>query len=173
MRTCMFIMVKDMIENNIPNLVQKLVSHPRTAVDYHQNKTSGYNSWLFPFVVFLRYNLMFSLTGGGKYNFLGTKRWIEENLDHAGEFFYKCVGFGTYAVSNMCCYTTNISEHEQPSLIYFIQIFPLQSPACSMTMWHLFCVWIHWPTVINCMYTCPALLNLTLPCTISFSSWRR
>uniref|UniRef100_A0A8D0CSC5 BOS complex subunit NCLN n=1 Tax=Sander lucioperca TaxID=283035 RepID=A0A8D0CSC5_SANLU len=28
------------------------------------------------------YNLMFSLTGGGKYNFLGTKRWIEENLDH-------------------------------------------------------------------------------------------
>ncbi|XP_034022979.1 nicalin-1 [Thalassophryne amazonica] len=30
-----------------------------------------------------KYNLMFSLTGGGKYNFLGTKRWIEENLDHA------------------------------------------------------------------------------------------
>ncbi|KAM3622057.1 uncharacterized protein V6R79_019858 [Siganus canaliculatus] len=30
-----------------------------------------------------QYNLMFSLTGGGKYNFFGTKRWIEENLDHA------------------------------------------------------------------------------------------
>uniref|UniRef100_A0A3P8V513 BOS complex subunit NCLN n=1 Tax=Cynoglossus semilaevis TaxID=244447 RepID=A0A3P8V513_CYNSE len=30
-----------------------------------------------------KYTLMFSLTGGGKYNFLGTKRWIEENLDHA------------------------------------------------------------------------------------------
>uniref|UniRef100_A0A3Q1C196 Nicalin n=1 Tax=Amphiprion ocellaris TaxID=80972 RepID=A0A3Q1C196_AMPOC len=30
-----------------------------------------------------QYHLMFSLTGGGKYNFQGTKRWIEENLDHA------------------------------------------------------------------------------------------
>ncbi|XP_061689333.1 nicalin-1-like [Syngnathoides biaculeatus] len=30
-----------------------------------------------------RYHLMFSLTGGGKHNFLGTKKWIEENLDHA------------------------------------------------------------------------------------------
>ncbi|XP_045884757.1 nicalin-1-like [Micropterus dolomieu] len=29
------------------------------------------------------YNLMFSLSGAGKYNFLGTKRWIEENMDHA------------------------------------------------------------------------------------------
>lgn len=28
---------------------------------------------------------MFSLAGGGKYNFIGTKRWIEENLDHAGK----------------------------------------------------------------------------------------
>ncbi|XP_077459380.1 BOS complex subunit ncln isoform X1 [Stigmatopora argus] len=30
-----------------------------------------------------RYHLMFSLTGGGKHNFQGTKKWIEENLDHA------------------------------------------------------------------------------------------
>ncbi|KAM8868600.1 BOS complex subunit ncln [Synchiropus picturatus] len=29
------------------------------------------------------FHLLFSLTGGGKHNFLGTKRWIEENLDHA------------------------------------------------------------------------------------------
>ncbi|CAJ1051532.1 nicalin-1 [Xyrichtys novacula] len=43
-------------------LFQKLYSSPSTRPPYH---------------------LMFSLTGGGKYNFLGTKRWIEENLDHA------------------------------------------------------------------------------------------
>ncbi|XP_030625149.1 nicalin-1 [Chanos chanos] len=29
------------------------------------------------------YHLLFSLTGGGKYNYLGTKRWLEENMDHA------------------------------------------------------------------------------------------
>uniref|UniRef100_A0A673W7V7 BOS complex subunit NCLN n=1 Tax=Salmo trutta TaxID=8032 RepID=A0A673W7V7_SALTR len=29
-----------------------------------------------------QYHLLFSLTGGGKYNFLGTKRFIEENMDH-------------------------------------------------------------------------------------------
>lgn len=38
-------------------------------------------------MLYCRYHLLFSLTGGGKYNFMGTKRWIEENLDHAGEFF--------------------------------------------------------------------------------------
>uniref|UniRef100_G3P1Q2 Nicalin n=1 Tax=Gasterosteus aculeatus TaxID=69293 RepID=G3P1Q2_GASAC len=43
-------------------LFQKLYSSPGTRPPYH---------------------LMFSLTGGGKYNFLGTKRWIEDNLDHA------------------------------------------------------------------------------------------
>lgn len=34
---------------------------------------------------------MFSLTGGGKYNFLGTRRWIEENLDHAGKYVFLIV----------------------------------------------------------------------------------
>uniref|UniRef100_A0A3Q1JN01 BOS complex subunit NCLN n=1 Tax=Anabas testudineus TaxID=64144 RepID=A0A3Q1JN01_ANATE len=46
----------------LARLFQKLYSSSRTRPPYH---------------------LMFSLTGGGKYNFLGTKRWIEENLDHA------------------------------------------------------------------------------------------
>ncbi|XP_071402787.1 BOS complex subunit NCLN [Centroberyx affinis] len=46
----------------LARLFQKLYSSPSTRPPYH---------------------LMFSLTGGGKYNFLGTKRWIEENLDHA------------------------------------------------------------------------------------------
>ncbi|XP_063810568.1 BOS complex subunit NCLN-like [Pseudophryne corroboree] len=30
-----------------------------------------------------RYNLLFSLTGGGKFNYLGSKRWIEEHLDRS------------------------------------------------------------------------------------------
>ncbi|XP_075043336.1 BOS complex subunit NCLN-like [Mixophyes fleayi] len=30
-----------------------------------------------------RYNILFSLTGGGKFNYLGSKRWIEEHLDHS------------------------------------------------------------------------------------------
>ncbi|TWW61710.1 nicalin-1-like isoform X1 [Takifugu flavidus] len=46
----------------LARLFQKLYSSPHTRPPFH---------------------LMFSLTGGGKYNFLGTKRWIEENLDHA------------------------------------------------------------------------------------------
>ncbi|XP_042262878.1 nicalin-1-like [Thunnus maccoyii] len=46
----------------LARLFQKLYSSPSTRPPYH---------------------LMFSLTGGGKHNFLGTKRWIEENLDHA------------------------------------------------------------------------------------------
>ncbi|CAN2390067.1 regulation of protein complex stability [Pristimantis euphronides] len=29
-----------------------------------------------------RYNLLFALTGGGKFNYQGSKRWIEEHLDH-------------------------------------------------------------------------------------------
>ncbi|KAI4905492.1 hypothetical protein NFI96_014276 [Prochilodus magdalenae] len=46
----------------LARLLQRLYSDPRNKAPYH---------------------LLFSLTGGGKYNFLGTKRWIEENMDHA------------------------------------------------------------------------------------------
>ncbi|CAH2297323.1 nicalin isoform X1 [Pelobates cultripes] len=30
-----------------------------------------------------RYNLLFALTGGGKFNYQGSKHWIEEHLDHS------------------------------------------------------------------------------------------
>ena len=31
-----------------------------------------------------KYNLQFLLSGGGKFNYQGTKRWIEDQLDTAG-----------------------------------------------------------------------------------------
>uniref|UniRef100_A0AAY4AEU3 BOS complex subunit NCLN n=1 Tax=Denticeps clupeoides TaxID=299321 RepID=A0AAY4AEU3_9TELE len=46
----------------LARIFQRLYSDPRSKAPYH---------------------LLFSLTGGGKYNFLGTKRWLEENMDHA------------------------------------------------------------------------------------------
>lgn len=40
-----------------------------------------------PFLASLmgRYNLLFFASGGGKFNYQGTKRWLEDNLDHTGE----------------------------------------------------------------------------------------
>lgn len=40
--------------------------------------------FLNPLGVF-RYNLLFFVSGGGKFNYQGTKRWLEDNLDHTGE----------------------------------------------------------------------------------------
>lgn len=35
-------------------------------------------------MVVFRYNLLFFVSGGGKFNYQGTKRWLEDNLDHTG-----------------------------------------------------------------------------------------
>ncbi|KAI5091446.1 hypothetical protein C0J45_18652, partial [Silurus meridionalis] len=46
----------------LARLFQQLYSSPRSKAPFH---------------------LLFSLTGGGKYNFIGTKQWLAENMDHA------------------------------------------------------------------------------------------
>lgn len=48
-----------------------------------------------------RYNLLFFVSGGGKFNYQGTKRWLEDNLDHTGSaqsrlFVFMRVGGAIY-----------------------------------------------------------------------------
>ena len=31
-----------------------------------------------------RYNMLFLLAGGGKFNYQGTKKWIEDNVESSG-----------------------------------------------------------------------------------------
>lgn len=47
---------------------------------------------LIPHFPHTRYNLLFFASGGGKFNYQGTKRWLEDNLDHTGE--WPCVTWG-------------------------------------------------------------------------------
>ena len=37
---------------------------------------------------FLRQNIVFLLSGGGKFNYLGTRKWLEEHTDNPGIDIY-------------------------------------------------------------------------------------
>jgi hypothetical protein len=39
--------------------------------------------WMIPWP-WCRYNILFLLSGAGKYNYQGTRRWIEDQLDSSG-----------------------------------------------------------------------------------------
>lgn len=47
------------------------------------NSRTRFTSLCSQYVAF-RYNLLFFVSGGGKFNYQGTKRWLEDNLDHTG-----------------------------------------------------------------------------------------
>lgn len=48
-----------------------------------------------------RYNLLFFVSGGGKFNYQGTKRWLEDNLDHTGS-----------AQAHICVPDTRIEQYK-------------------------------------------------------------
>uniref|UniRef100_A0A8B9J7Z7 BOS complex subunit NCLN n=1 Tax=Astyanax mexicanus TaxID=7994 RepID=A0A8B9J7Z7_ASTMX len=83
----------------LARLFQRLYSDPRNKAPYH---------------------LLFSLTGGGKYNFLGTKRWLEENMDHAASEFI------TSHLQTSCSF--RIHHYTPPKFINKSWIFFLLAP---------------------------------------------
>lgn len=42
------------------------------------------NTFLLTIPFFLRYNIMFLLSAGGKFNYQGSRKWLEEGLDNSG-----------------------------------------------------------------------------------------
>lgn len=102
-----------------------------------------------------RYNLLFFASGGGKFNYQGTKRWLEDNLDHTGERPLRGRGARVPA-----------SCPSQPALA------APQTPACSRTTWPSCCAWTPWAGGTACTCTCPSRRGRARCSTPSCASWR-
>ena len=105
-----------------------------------------------------RYNLLFFASGGGKFNYQGTKRWLEDNLDHTGE---RPRGAGAGAAEG------------PPFLPPPTALAATQTPACSRTTWPSSCAWTPWAAGTACTCTCPSRPGRGRCSTPSCGSWRR
>lgn len=88
-----------------------------------------------------RYNLLFFASGGGKFNYQGTKRWLEDNLDHTGERPPQ-PGWPR---------DPGTPPHPLPTSPHCLQI-----PACSRTTWPSSSAWTLWAGVTASTCMCPS-----------------
>lgn len=88
-----------------------------------------------------RYNLLFFASGGGKFNYQGTKRWLEDNLDHTGERPPR-PGWPR---------DPGTPPHPLPTSPHCLQI-----PACSRTTWPSSSAWTLWAGVTASTCMCPS-----------------
>lgn len=76
-------------------------------------------------LIVIRYNLLFFVSGGGKFNYQGTKRWLEDNLDHTGEFWQPSVELPGGV------YTAGVTIWSQSTKNILINECSFVSPPCS------------------------------------------
>jgi hypothetical protein len=53
--------------------------------------------------MFCRFNLLFLLSGGGKFNYQGTRRWIEDQLESTGTEY-------SHSILEHCCNCILLAE---------------------------------------------------------------
>lgn len=102
-----------------------------------------------------RYNLLFFVSGGGKFNYQGTKRWLEDNLDHTGT-----------AQPRVGVFRRIDRAKTKRSCL-------LKTPVCCRTTWPSCCVWTRSATETPCTFTCPNLLKKELLSILCSKSWSR
>lgn len=68
-----------------------------------------------------RFNLLFLLSGGGKFNYQGTRRWIEDQLESAGISGHLIFPYSMTLTSVLCLLICDMILLAEPSLLSDIQ----------------------------------------------------